>query len=432
MSHSSRPLNRQDYKTLTLAALGGALEFYDFIIFVFFAAVVGDLFFPADIPEWLRQMQTFGIFAAGYLARPLGGIIMAHFGDLVGRKKMFTLSILLMAVPTLAMGLLPVYASVGLAAPLLLLLMRILQGAAIGGEVPGAWVFVAEHVPARRTGVACGTLTAGLTVGILLGSVVATLINTSLTPQAIHDGGWRIPFLLGGAFGLLAMYLRRWLQETPVFLEMQQRKALAQELPVKAIVLKHQRAVAVSMLLTWLLSAGIVVVILMSPVWLQKQYGLAPALTLQANSVATVMLCLGCLIAGVAADKYGASRTFIVGSLLLAASSWAFYHLAGSHPEYLFLLYGLVGLCVGVVGAVPYVMVRAFPAAVRFTGISFSYNVSYAIFGGLTPIAVTLLMNVSPMAPAWYVAALSLVGLSLGLWLRKSQGLLTTQEKITA
>ena len=418
MSNYTRPLNRQDYKTLTLAALGGALEFYDFIIFVFFAAVVGELFFPADIPEWLRQVQTFGIFAAGYLARPLGGIIMAHFGDLVGRKKMFTLSILLMAVPTLAIGLLPTYASVGLAAPILLLLMRILQGAAIGGEVPGAWVFVAEHVPSRRIGIACGTLTAGLTVGILLGSVVATLINTQLTPQAIHDGGWRIPFLLGGVFGLVAMYLRRWLQETPIFLEMQQRKALAQELPIKSVVLKHKQAVVVSMLLTWLLSAGIVVVILMSPVWLQKQYGLAPALTLQANSVATVMLCVGCLLAGWIVDRVGASKTFIVGSLLLACSSWLFYHLAGTHPQQLFLLYGLVGLCVGVVGAVPYVMVRAFPAEVRFTGISFSYNVSYAIFGGLTPIAVTMLMGLSPMAPAWYVLALSLLGLGLGIWLR--------------
>lgn len=102
------------------------------------------------------------------------------------------------------------------------------SGAAIGGEVPGAWVFVAEHVPARRIGIACGTLTAGLTVGILLGSVVATIVNTSMTQQAVHDWGWRLPFLLGGAFGLVAMYLRRWLQETPIFLEMQQRKALAQ------------------------------------------------------------------------------------------------------------------------------------------------------------------------------------------------------------
>ena len=142
MAVSNRPLNRQDFKTLALAALGGALEFYDFIIFVFFTVVIGELFFPPDMPDWLKQVQTFGIFAAGYLARPLGGIIMAHFGDLLGRKRMFTLSIILMALPTLAMGLLPTYATLGIAAPVALLALRILQGAAIGGEVPGAWVFV--------------------------------------------------------------------------------------------------------------------------------------------------------------------------------------------------------------------------------------------------------------------------------------------------
>lgn len=419
MSTTNRALNRQDYKTLSLAALGGALEFYDFIIFVFFAAVVGELFFPADIPEWLRQLQTFGIFAAGYLARPLGGVIMAHFGDKVGRKKMFTLSIVLMAVPTLAIGLLPTYATLGILAPLLLLVMRLLQGAAIGGEVPGAWVFVAEHVPARRIGIACGTLTAGLTVGILLGSVVATIINTSMTQQAIHDGGWRIPFLLGGIFGLMAMYLRRLLRETPIFIEMQQRKALAAELPIKTVVVNHKKAVVVSMLLTWLLSAGIVVVILMSPVWLQKQHGFPPALTLQANTIATIMLCFGCLLAGLAADRFGSSRTLIVGCLLLAVSSWLFYHFAGSHPEHLFFLYGQVGLCVGVVATAPFVMVRAFPAEVRFTGLSFSYNLSYAIFGGITPIAVTALMTVSPLAPGWYVLALSLLGIVLGVILRQ-------------
>ncbi|SVK47013.1 major facilitator superfamily permease [Acinetobacter baumannii] len=400
---TNRRLNRQDYKTLTLAALGGALEFYDFIIFVFFAAVVGDLFFPADMPEWLRLVQTFGIFAAGYLARPLGGIVMAHFGDLVGRKKMFTLSILLMALPTLAMGLLPTYASIGIAAPLLLLLMRVLQGAAIGGEVPGAWVFVAEHVPRRRIGFACGTLTAGLTVGILLGSVVATVINTTLSPQSIAGGGWRIPFLLGGMFGLVAMYLRRWLQETPIFIEMQVRKALAEELPLKSVVLNHKREVAVSMLLTWLLSAGIVVV----------------ALTLQANSIATIMLIAGCIVAGLSADRFGASKTLVVGSLLLAGCSWLFYQTVGVRPEMLFACYALVGFSVGVVGAVPYVMVRAFPAEVRFTGISFSYNVSYAIFGGLTPIFVTLIMKLTPLAPAYYVLALSLIGLLLGVYLHR-------------
>ncbi|WP_343554253.1 MFS transporter [Pantoea sp.] len=416
-THTTRRLNGQDYKTLSLAALGGALEFYDFIIFVFFAAVIGELFFPPDIPEWLRQVQTFAIFAAGYLARPLGGIIMAHFGDKVGRKKMFSLSILLMALPTLAMGALPTYASIGIAAPLLMLLMRVLQGAAIGGEVPGAWVFVAEHVPEKRIGFACGTLTAGLTAGILLGSLVATVLNTTLSPAAIRDHGWRIPFFLGGVFGLLAMYLRRWLHETPVFQQMQQRKALAEKMPLQTILANHKRSIVISMLLTWLLSACIVVVILMAPTLMQKQHGIPAALSLQANSFATVMLLLGCVIAGWLVDRFGAARTLMVGSLLLAIGSWNFFHQLSSTPEMLFVWYGLAGLSVGVVGIVPFVMVRAFPAPVRFTGISFSYNVAYAIFGGLTPISVTLMMSLTPMAPAWYVLALAGIGFVVGIWL---------------
>jgi len=156
------------------------------------------------MPDWLRQLQTFGIFAAGYLARPLGGIVMAHFGDLLGRKRMFMLSIFLMSVPTLAIGLLPTYAVIGIWAPLLLLLLRVLQGAAIGGEVPGAWVFVSEHVPPRHVGFACGVLTAGLTGGILLGSLVATGINKLYSPADLLAEGWRVPFIIGGIFGLLS------------------------------------------------------------------------------------------------------------------------------------------------------------------------------------------------------------------------------------
>lgn len=420
-AHTSRRLNGQDYKTLSLAALGGALEFYDFIIFVFFAAVIGELFFPPDIPEWLRQVQTFAIFAAGYLARPLGGIIMAHFGDKVGRKKMFSLSILLMALPTLAMGALPTYASIGIAAPILMLLMRVLQGAAIGGEVPGAWVFVAEHVPEKRIGFACGTLTAGLTAGILLGSLVATVLNTTLSPAAIRDHGWRIPFFLGGLFGLLAMYLRRWLHETPVFKQMQERKALSDKLPLQTILTSHKRGIVVSMLVTWLLSACIVVVILMAPTLMQKQHAIPAALSLQANSVATIMLLIGCVVAGWLVDRFGAALTLMGGSLLLAIFSWNFFHQLGGSPEMLFVWYGLAGLSVGVVGVVPFVMVKAFPAAVRFTGISFSYNVAYAIFGGLTPISVTLMMQLTSMAPAWYVLALALIGLLVGLWLQSEK-----------
>ncbi|ENY72854.1 major facilitator transporter [Aeromonas diversa CDC 2478-85] len=417
MTAQHRPLNRQDYKTLGLAALGGALEFYDFIIFVFFAVVIGELFFPADIPEWLRQFQTFGIFAAGYLARPLGGIIMAHFGDLVGRKRMFTLSIIMMALPTLLIGLLPTYATLGILAPILLLALRILQGAAIGGEVPGAWVFVAEHVPAKRVGFACGVLTGGLTAGILLGSLVATAINKGMSPADVSQWGWRLAFVLGGVFGIVAMYLRRWLHETPVFAEMQANKALAEELPLRTVLREHKGSVVVSMLLTWLLSAGIVVVILMTPTYLQKIHAIAPADALQANSLAILALTLGCIFYGRLIDAIGSGRTFLLGTALLVISVNLFYHGLAAGTGSMVLHYMLAGFAVGVIGAVPHVMVNAFPPVVRFSGLSFSYNVAYAIFGGLTPMLVTLWMKEDVLAPSHYVTALCGIGFIVGLWL---------------
>ncbi len=415
--NTPRRLTTSDYKTLSLSALGGALEFYDFIIFVFFAAVMGHLFFPADMPDWLRLLQTFGIFSAGYLARPVGGILMAHFGDTLGRKRMFTLSIFMMAVPTLLMGMLPVYANIGIWAPMLLLLFRVIQGAAIGGEVPGAWVFVSEHVPPRNIGYACGTLTAGLTIGILLGSGVATLISTFYSTAEIHDYAWRIPFLLGGIFGLVAVYLRRWLHETPVFTELLQRKALAKELPLKTVIREHRGAVILSMLLTWLLSAAIVVVILMTPTILQTQYHFDVTTTLKANSLAIIFLSCGCIAAGALADRFGAGKVFIAGSILLGCSSWIFYSNIQAHPEWLFTLYAVTGLCVGIVGAVPYVMIKAFPPVVRFSGVSFAYNTAYAVFGGLTPMAVSFMLKLDPLGHAHYVALLCALGFVLGIYL---------------
>jgi len=413
----ARPLTRSDAKTLVLAALGGALEYYDFIIFVFFTSVIGQLFFPPETPDWLRQLQTFGIFAAGYLARPLGGIVMAHFGDRSGRKQMFTLSVFLMAIPTLIIGLLPTYATLGYAAPLALLLMRILQGAAVGGEVPGAWTFVAEHVPERRTGFACGTLTSGLTVGILIGSLIATWVNRSWSAADVQAYAWRIPFLIGGVFGFFAVFLRRLLAETPVFEEMRRRRALVEGLPLRVVLAGHGRAVVQSMLLTWVLTAAIVVVILMTPTLIQKLFGIAVADSLAANSLATLGLSIGCLVFGWLADRFGAERMLMLGCALLLAATYALYLGLGQSTEHLGLLYGLTGFCVGVVGVIPTVLVRAYPAPVRFSGISFAYNVAYAIFGGLTPLFVTLLMKQQPLAPAHYVAALCIVGIATAAWI---------------
>ncbi len=420
-------LTGQDYKTLALAALGGALEFYDFIIYVFFAVVIGQLFFPPDMPEWLRLIQTFGIFAAGYLARPLGGIIMAHFGDLLGRKRMFMLSIVLMTVPTLAIGLLPTYVVIGMWAPLLLLLFRLMQGAAIGGEVPGAWVFVSEHVPSHRVGFACGVLTAGLTVGILLGSLVAITINKIYTPSEILAEGWRVPFIIGGIFGFIAFWLRRWLHETPVFKEMQAKQTLSKEMPLKKVLREHRESVVLTMLMTWLLSAAIVVMILMTPALLQKLYSVPAGVTLLANSIAILTLSIGCVVFGALADRFGPGRVLVIGCIMLGISSVLLYQQASVSYENINALYAFCGFFVGVIGVVPGTAVRAFPPDVRFSGLSFSYNMAYAIFGGLTPIVVTTMMATNKMAAPYYVAGVSVLGVLIGLYLWRSQAVVSSR-----
>lgn len=411
---SRTKLTAEDFKTLSLAALGGALEFYDFIIFVFFTTVIAQLFFPPETPDWLRQLQTFGLFSAGYLARPLGGIVMAHFGDRSGRKRMFTFSVFLMAVPTLLIGLLPTYADIGYLAPFALLLLRIAQGAAVGGEVPGAWTFVAEHVPDRRIGFACGTLTAGLTVGILFGSLIATAVNKTYSAADVLAFGWRIPFIVGGVFGFFAVFLRRLLVETPVFEELRRRQRLVAGLPLAAIFAGHKRTVVVSMLLTWVLTAAIVVVILMTPTLIQKLFHIGAADALQANSIATLCLSIGCVMFGALADRIGAPRALMLGCVALLCAVYTLYLGLSSAPQNLIGYYAVAGFCVGVVGVIPALLVRAFPAEVRFSGISLAYNVAYAIFGGLTPLLVSIAIGFDPLAPAHYVAAVCILGVSIG------------------
>ncbi len=415
-----RPLTRPELRTLALASLGGVLEFYDFVIFVFFTGVIGQLFFPTSQPDWLRQVETFGLFAAGYLARPLGGVVMAHFGDTRGRKQVFTLSVLLMAVPTLLIGLLPPYAAIGPLAPLLLLAMRLMQGAAIGGEAAGGWVFVAEHVPPGRTGLAVGLLTGGLTGGILLGSLAATALNLAFTPAQVLDGWWRLPFLAGGLFGFAAMLLRRWLQETPVFAAMRARAAASRELPLRAVLRDHGPAMLASMASTWLLTAAIVLVVLMTPSLLQKLFGVPARDASLASLAGTAALCLSTVAVGIAADHFGLRRTALPVLLLLVGGTYALYLGAARHPQALVPFYVLAGAGAGAATLTPVLMIRAFPPAVRFSGLSASYNLAYAAFGGTTPLLIAWLAGLDRLAPAHYVAGVAGVGL-LAAWLAPCQ-----------
>ena len=400
-----------EIRMLALASLGGALEYYDFVIFVFFTSVISNLFFAPTQAQWLRETETFGLFAAGYIVRPLGGIVMAHFGDTRGRKRMFTLSVLMMAIPTLLIGILPTYQSIGIAAPLLLLLMRITQGTALGGEAPGGWVFGAEHARPGRTGYAVGLLTSGLSLGILLGSIVATLTNVFFTPARIVGGVWRVPFLIGGVFGLTAMYLRQWLDETPVFEDLRRRATLARELPLRTVLRSHAKAMTASMISAGGLMASIVVVILMSPSLLHQFFGTSLRDVQIANLAGSAGLCISTVVIGAAADRFGVQRVAIPVFLLLVIATSGLYLGAAAYPSALIPLYLLAGFGAGSSVLTPIIMVRAFPSAVRFTGVSFSYNVACAVVGGVTPLLVSWLSHLNRFSPVFYMAFVALIGL---------------------
>lgn len=405
-------LSQADKRTLGLSSLGGALEFYDFVIYVFYAKLISELFFPSTLSPFWAMLNTYGIFAAGYFFRPLGGVVMAHFGDLIGRKRLFSLSILLMALPTLMIGIMPTFESIGYAAPILLLLMRVLQGIAIGGEIPAAWTFVSEHVPERRIGIANGVLTAGLSLGILLGALMSLFISLQFSEAEIKDWAWRIPFILGGIFGFVALYLRSYLKETPVFKAMQAKKELAKELPVKQVLAKHKTGVVIGMLFTWFLTGCVVVLILAMPNLLVGAFGFERANAFKMQSAAIVMQMVGCVLAGVLADRFGAGRVILFGSLLVATMAGIFYNSLGHVvPSTVFMLYMLLGLSSGTVGMVSYSMVKMFPAQIRFTGISFSYNLAYAIAGGITlPLVqwLSLYSNIGAMYYVWTVCLVTL------------------------
>jgi MFS transporter, MHS family, proline/betaine transporter len=217
--------------------------------------------------------------------------------------------------------------------------------------------------------------------------------------------------VLGGIFGFIAMFLRRWLEETPVFEELRARAAVSRELPLRAVLAKHGRAILASIISTWALTAAIVVVILMSPTLLQKLFAIAPRHAQTANLVGTLALCISTVIVGAATDRFGVRRVAIPSLLLLIVATYGLYAGAASTPSRLVLLYAIAGLGTGAVTLTPVLIVRSFPSAIRFSGVSFSYNIAYAIFGGITPLLISWLIHYNKFSPAHYVAAISVLGI---------------------
>ncbi|MBP6554008.1 MAG: MFS transporter [Vitreoscilla sp.] len=407
-------LARQDSKVLGLASLGGALEFYDFMIFALMAPLLSQLFFPADLGGAWALVYTYAIFAIGYVMRPVGGLVMAHLGDRLGRKRMFTWSLLLMAMPTLAMGLLPMYAQVGVLAPILLLLCRVVQAVAIGGEVPAAWTYVSEQVPVNQVGLANGLLTAGLSVGILLGSVTVLALQAAFSNDAILAGLWRVPFVLGGVLGLLAVWMRKHLQETPIFMAIKQRRLLYQGLPLAEVWRSHKALLLIGMGINWFLLASVAVVLLAMPKLLQQQLGMSAVQATTWQVLGIALQAMGCITFGRLADKLGIGRTAMLGAVLMLSAATVFYFGLQALPvTALAMAYALMALCAGSGACLGKLVVR-FPAPIRLSGMAATYNLSSALLGGLS-LPLVAWLNLQAVWGAWlYLAALCVMFAVLG------------------
>ena len=417
-------LKKKHYKILGVSWLGGTLEFYDFIIFIYFANTISALFFPPDMPEWLRLLQTYGLFSVGYFFRPVGGVVLAHFGDTLGRKKIFVFTILLMAIPTFAIGCMPTYSQIGIFAPILLLLFRIMQGLAVGAELPGSFVFVAEHVPLRYIGFACAMLTSAAVGGNFLGSLIANLFNLNFTQVEILDGVWRYPFILGGVFGIIVFFLRRYLRETPVFQDMN-KKFSTIDIPFKKLLFFHKSSMLISALITCVSATAVITMIFVTPSLIQKFFKVPLNIALQSNLFAVAFVLIGCIFFGIISIRFNIIKLFAIGCLGLGASSILFYYQIQISYNNIIFYYCLCGFFIGIVGLIPSIIVTMFPPEVRFSGLAFSYNTPYAIFGGFTPIFIIFITQYSLMSPAYYVAAFSFFGFILSLYLSRYKNLST-------
>ena len=413
---------REQFKALAIASLGGMLEYFEFIIFVFLAPQISHNFSSPDMPEWVRLMQTFGIFAAGFFIRPVSGIIMAQFGDMVGRKRIFTLTLALMALPTLGVALLPGYTQIGVWAPILLLVCRLVQGIALGGELPGAISFVSEQVSGRRVAFALGLLASTVCLGSLAGSVVVSALAHALSPEQMMDYGWRIPFALGGVFGLLSVYLRRFTRETPVFEEMRSRLMLSERPPFAVLLADHRFNLFSGMVLAAATTVTAATTQQFPTTYFvtMKHMPMADIASLQTLIIAFTMV--GNVLGGLLVSWRVLSLRVGYIACQLASVGAVFWAFRQNTPGALVVPFAVMGIGAGGAMALSLTfLTRAFPAQLRYTGLATSYNIPIAVFGGSALIILTYLARLSLDYPALYPAvfsALSIVA-ALVIWPRR-------------
>jgi MHS family proline/betaine transporter-like MFS transporter len=428
---SPAPLSKAVVRRIVFSSsVGNALEWFDFLVYGYFATIIAKQFFPMQ-DEWLSTLLAIATFGISFLMRPLGAVVLGLYGDRKGRKAALTLSIALMMVGTFAMAVMPPYASIGLAAPLLILLARLVQGFAVGGEFGSATAFMVEHSASRR-GYYASWQFASQGLAAITAAAFGGLLTAWLPPEHLNSWGWRIPFVFGLLVGPVGYYIRSHLDETPEFLAMRKEREAREAAGERAVVSEEKGASFANQWVNLLLAIGIVaqstvgvyVLQLYMPMYAVKQLHMPAAASFGVVVLNGGLQFILSPVMGALSDRIGRIRIMLTTSILMGALIYPMFAWLQTHPTigWLLLLQATAGIFKAAYsGPMPALMSEIFPTQVRSTGLSIGYSIGVTIFGGFAPTIVETFIHLTgdKLAPSYYVllaAVLSGISLIIVAW----------------
>ena len=406
-------------QAVSAAVIGNVLEWYDFAVYGYVASFIATNLFPPG-NETKALLATFLTFGIGFLARPLGGVVIGWVGDHYGRKTALLITIFLMAAGTVIIGLIPTYATIGMLAPAILVFARLMQGFSAGGEWGGSTAFIVEWAPEGRRGFYGSFQQMSVVMGLLLGSGTAALLNTVLDPATMESWGWRIPFLIGGILGPIGMWMRRTIDETPAY-----RKAAAAPVAVVPDATPPLVLAVRAFGFTVLWTVSFYIFLAYMPTFTQRYAGLGRAAALWSNTAGLLLLMIAIPFFGHLSDKYGRKPFLLACCIAFIVLPYpAFYlMLGGASLMTILLVQLLIGLAIAMFsGPGPAAIAEIFPTRTRSTYMSTGYALAVAIFGGFAPFIATWLIDKtgSPISPVYYVIAAAVISAAVIATLRET------------
>lgn len=399
-------MNQEQKKVVALSAVGGMLEFYDFTVYGLFAVYFAAQFFPGS-DRFAAIIATYAVFLVGYVVRPIGGIIFSHIGDEIGRKTVLIITMVLMGAASLGIGCLPTYEKIGLWAPVLMVLLRLLQGLAIGGELLSTIVYVMESIPNQR-GLAIGITFSGVLSGLIPGMLINMAMTHVLTTEQISAFGWRIPFILGGMLCFLAYQIRQKLHETTAFVVLKRHN----KFPLLELFQHHFGKLLIGIGLVSILATSIMLVLIFMPTYLVKIVNFSAEKASASIFFVTLLSVLSIYISGRLTNRFSSTQLMkksLIGVVIGAAICY-FMLYTGHNFIWAMIIFTLFQ---GALVTFPLVLLGTlFPVQIRLTGVALSYNLAFVLFGGLTPIIVTALIQHTQMPymmPFIWLFAVSIV-----------------------